>query len=358
VLRRTVTRPVYGGVARAVTACGPALIVAFHPITADPAARARDLARPLPPVITVVTDLVTAHRAWRDAAADQVIVPSPEIATRYAGDEAGPGRYVPLGLPVAAEFCQPPLSAPERARLKRELGLSGDFLVVLTGGAEGSGGLRRRAAAIARQVDDVDVVVICGRNRALRRRVSRLAGRAGGGRVTAQGFVANMADWLRCADIVVGKAGPGTIAEAACCGAPLVLTSFVPGQERGNAQFVTGAGAGLYAPRPRQLAAEIGRLRRDPRALAAMRADRGVAALTSVNCPMSHCATSGSMSHGTSQQVPAGATRLSGYPTSRPSTTQVARPPHPLRDDRPSRRWQRPRGPWPRPARLPRVRPR
>jgi UDP-N-acetylglucosamine:LPS N-acetylglucosamine transferase len=45
----------------------------------------------------------------------------------------------------------------------------------------------------------------------------------------------------------------------------------VPGQEQGNAEFVTGAGAGVFAPRPRQLAAEIGRLRRDPGALAAMR---------------------------------------------------------------------------------------
>ncbi|HEX3713948.1 MAG TPA: glycosyltransferase, partial [Trebonia sp.] len=104
-----------------------------------------------------------------------------------------------------------------------------------------------------------------------RRGRGRLARRAGRGRLTAHGFVGNMADWLRCADIVVGKAGPGTIAEATCCGAPLVLTSFVPGQEKGNAQFVTGAGAGVYAPRPRQLAAEVSRLRRDPGALAAMR---------------------------------------------------------------------------------------
>jgi hypothetical protein len=129
-------------------------------------------------------------------------------------------------------------------------------------------------------VDGVDVAVICGRNRSLNRRVSRLAGRAGRGRLTAHGFVGNMADWLRCADIVVGKAGPGTIAEATCCGAPLVLTSFVPGQEKGNAEFVTGSGAGVYAPRPRQLAAEIGRLRRDPGALAAMRA-----AAVRVSCP-------------------------------------------------------------------------
>jgi 1,2-diacylglycerol 3-beta-galactosyltransferase len=270
-LRRTVMAPVYGTVARATAACQPGLIVAFHPMTADPAVRAREIAGPLAPVITVITDLITAHLSWLDAAVDRVIVPSAEMAGHWAKDAAGRDRYVPLGLPVSAEFCRPPLGEAERTELKRELGMRGEFLVVLTGGAEGSGGLRRRAAAILRQTEDVDVAVICGRNRTLEKRVARLAGRTGNGRLTAHGFVGNMADWLRCADIVVGKAGPGTIAEATCCGAPLVLTSYVPGQEKGNAEFVTGAGAGVYASRPRHLAAEVGRLRRDPDALASMR---------------------------------------------------------------------------------------
>ena len=304
-VRRTVMAPVYGSVARAAETCRPALIVAFHPMTADPAVRAKGaIAEALAtrastvPVATVITDLITAHRSWRDAAVDRVIVPSEEMAARCARDGMPADRCVPLGLPVAAEFSEPPLSEAERKELKRELGIGGDFLVVLTGGAEGSGGLRRRAAAITRHVDDVDIAVICGRNKVLKRRVTRLArrterhaaspasshavGRAlrrvrrtvrpTSTRLTAHGFVGNMADWLRCADIVVGKAGPGTIAEATCCGAPLVLTSFVPGQEKGNAEFVTAAGAGVYASRPRHLAAEIGRLRRDPSALAAMRA--------------------------------------------------------------------------------------
>jgi 1,2-diacylglycerol 3-beta-galactosyltransferase len=251
------------------------MIVAFHPMTADPAVRARNLGEVFAPVITVITDLVTAHLSWRDAAVDRVVVPSEAVADTFARGGVSPERYVPLGLPVAGEFCRPPLSEAEREDLKRELGVRGKFLVVLTGGAEGSGGLRRRAAAILRQVDDVDVAVICGRNRSLRRRLGKVAERTGDGRLTAHGFVANMADWLRCADVVVGKAGPGTIAEATCCGAPLVLTSFVPGQEKGNAEFVTEAGAGVYAPRPRQLAAEIGRLRRDPGALESMRGASG-----------------------------------------------------------------------------------
>jgi len=117
----------------------------------------------------------------------------------------------------------------------------------------------------------VEVAVICGRNRVLQRRLGRLAARADG-RLVVRGFVSNMADWLRCADVVVGKAGPSTIAEATCCAAPLVLTSCVPGNEDGNVDMVVSAGAGRYAPRLGDLVAEVGRLRRDPAALAAMRA--------------------------------------------------------------------------------------
>ena len=71
--------------------------------------------------------------------------------------------------------------------------------------------------------------------------------------------------------MVVGKAGPGTIAEAACCGAPLILTSSLPGQEEGNAAFVVQAGAGRLAPRVRELVAEVRDLGDHPADLAAMR---------------------------------------------------------------------------------------
>jgi 1,2-diacylglycerol 3-beta-galactosyltransferase len=270
--RRTLLSPAYCSVASAVAACRPAAIVAFHPFTTDPAVRARDRSAPWAPVITVVTDLITTHLAWRDAAVDRIIVPSAPIGRRCELDGIPEGRYLEIGLPVAAEFSAAPAVAPERRALQRSLGLPGrEFLVVVTGGAEGSGGIYRRAAAILRQVDNVDVAVICGHNHRLRRRLARLAARAGD-RLTVHGFVDNMADWLRCADVVVGKAGPGTIAEATCCAAPLVLTSYVPGQEEGNAEFVASAGAGRYAPRLRDLVTEIGRLRDNPAALAVMRA--------------------------------------------------------------------------------------
>ena len=71
-----------------------------------------------------------------------------------------------------------------------------------------------------------------------------------------RGYVDDMADWLRCADVVAGKADPGTIAEAACCAASLIVTSSLQGQEDGNVDYVVRAGAGSHAPTPRGQAAE------------------------------------------------------------------------------------------------------
>jgi 1,2-diacylglycerol 3-beta-galactosyltransferase len=219
-------------------------------------------------VVTVVTDLVTPHVSWSAGADGLVVVPT-EAAGRCL---VGGGRVVVAGLPVGAAFACGPAGARERTALRRALGLAaGSFTVLLTGGGEGCGGLARQAKALLDRCGGVQVVAICGRNRRLRRRLDRLAD-SYGGRLTVHGFVGDMADWLRCADVVAGKAGPGTIAEATCCGVPLLLTSQLPGQERGNAGFAACAGAGSYVPTPRRLAAEVARLRADPATLAAMRA--------------------------------------------------------------------------------------
>jgi 1,2-diacylglycerol 3-beta-galactosyltransferase len=258
-------------VADAVAAHEPAAIVSFHPLTGGAAARVRQRQGRDVPVVTVVTDLVTSHAAWRACPADRVALPSAAVRERCRRAGLAANRCVETGLPVTSGFWGGPLPDGERAALRRSLGVSEQrFLAVLTGGGEGSGGLARRAAAIVRSFDDIEVVAICGRNHRLRRRLARLAVRAGG-RLIVLGFVDNMSDWLRCADVVIAKAGPGTIAEAACCGVPLLLTSQLPGQERGNAHFVAMAGAGRRAPRRWQLLRELSVLRHDPAALTAMR---------------------------------------------------------------------------------------
>lgn len=260
-LRSTVLKLANRPVADAVEHDRPGVIASFHPLTGAAAVQAGKRGNDIP-VLTVVTDLVNQHAAWWHDRVDRLVVPK----TTMRPDS------VALGQPVAADFAAGPLQPHQRATVRRALRVHQHrFLVVLTGGGEGSGGLARRAVTLLRRWHDVDIIVLCGRNRRLYRRLVGLSPRFAG-RLTVRGFVDNMADWLRCADVVVGKAGPGTIAEALCCGAPLVLTTHLPGQEKGNTEFVVNAGAGRRAPSVRRLVREIDALRRDAAAVDAMRA--------------------------------------------------------------------------------------
>jgi len=231
-------------------------VVSFHPLAGQMAARAwldQTPAGRTAALMVVITDLGVPHATWRADGTDLVATPA-------------------SGLPVGHGFRPGPATQTERGELRRSLRQrESAFLVVLTGGGEGAGRLGRYATAVLRGVPDADLAVICGRNTRLRRRLARLAARSDG-RLTVLGFVPDMAAWLRCADLVVSKAGPGTIAEAACCGAPILLMSHLPGQERGGVQRVTGAGAGRYLPRTSQLVTAIGQLKEHPGELAEMRA--------------------------------------------------------------------------------------
>ena len=88
-----------------------------------------------------------------------------------------------------------------------------------------------------------------------------------GERLRPIGFVDNMAQWMGAVDLVVTKAGPGTIAEALAVGAPLLITGHLRGQERRNPDFVAIGGAGFHERRMGRMVARIRQLERHPEQL-------------------------------------------------------------------------------------------
>lgn len=259
-LERTALRSVTTAVTEAIMGIDPDCVVSFHPLLNHVSVRAvRGQARRIP-VITVITDLVDIHIAWACRDVDAVVVPSPGGLDhcRRAGIPAS--RCYDFGLAVDRRFTEVPSDPAGIATLRQRLGLRADrFVVLVCGGADGSGGLVKHARAIASGSLDLDLVVICGRNQ---RAQSALAGlhTAAGHPVRVLGYVNNMAEWMRAGDVVVSKAGPGTIAEALCCGVPLLLVWYLPGQERGNVEWVVDIGAGRYVPRDEQLVDTVAEL--------------------------------------------------------------------------------------------------
>jgi 1,2-diacylglycerol 3-beta-galactosyltransferase len=250
-LRGSALRLVEPGLAAVVDTLQPALVVSFHPLLNHVAARAlHSLPGPRIPLATVVTDLVDVHAAWTCANVDAVVTASPGGLDRARRAGVPADRCFDLGLPVDESFASPAPAGEARRALRQRLGLSPDrFTVLLSGGGEGSGGLARRARALLDAQLDIDVVVICGRNAKVRAALEAMPAN----NLRVLGFVGNMSEWMRACDLLVTKAGPGAIAEALCSRAPLLLTSYVPGQERGNIDFVVDTGAGRWVPRLRDM---------------------------------------------------------------------------------------------------------
>ncbi len=218
------------------------MIVSLHPLANDPFLQA--LGKKRPPFITVVTDLVTIHTLWFHKDSDLCLVPTEAARQRALQAGLRPEQVQVVGLPVASRFCQP---AGDPKALREKLGWPQDRLVVLlVGGGEGMGPIEKTALAIAEANLPVTLVIIAGRNVELKQ---RLEAHQWPMKTLIYGFVHEMPDFMQAANILVTKAGPGTISEALNAGLPMILYSRLPGQEDGNVDYVISEGVGVWAPK-------------------------------------------------------------------------------------------------------------
>jgi len=248
---------IHNGLIRLFTSVQPDVIVSIHPLLNYVTIHAlEDLGLHIP-FLTIVTDLITVHYSWFAPGADAYIVPTEYARQLYLKRGLDPERVHMLGMPIDPKFTLPTESKQE---LQRKLGLDpGLPVVLLVGGGEGSGGLAASVHAISQARLAVQLLIITGRNRRLYVHLQRTRS---GLHVPAKvfGFVSNMPEMMHASDVIITKAGPGTICEALTCELPIILNGYVPGQEEGNVTFVVENNVGTLARNPGELIDTLRRL--------------------------------------------------------------------------------------------------
>lgn len=304
------------------------MVVSVHPLTQDvPLKVLRELDKEeergeKTPFVTVVTDLGSAHPTWFNPDVDRIFVPS-DALRRIALDRGfSPDQITQHGLPIRKGFwgessinsnnsvkamagaksnffddlaqlfqggkatttstktITKATITETKSGMRTKLGLSDVPTVLIVGGGDGMGGIVPQARAVATRLKDASVeegrlyqmVVVCGKNVDARDTLRSVNWDEDEGlEVKVEGFVNNMDEFMRASDVIVTKAGPGTIAEASICGLPCMLSSFLPGQEEGNIPFVKDAGFGSYSKDPKKIAEVVEGWLSDPDYLSEMR---------------------------------------------------------------------------------------
>ncbi len=218
-----------------VRSLAPRAVVATHHLPLVALAHDRRRGRLAAPLGCVVTDF-TAHAVWAEAGVDRFFVGGPFAGEELRAHGVPEERVCCTGIPVSRAFERAPVASPPRRG-------SGRLRVLVTSGGFGVGPLGRIVASFA-DIDDVELVVVCGRSEAVRRRIEALVRRRGL-RAEVVGFERDMPRRLAEAHLVVGKSGGLTVAEALTAGRPLLVAGAVPGNETINEVFVCTQGAGV-----------------------------------------------------------------------------------------------------------------
>ena len=247
----------------------PDVIVSVHPLLNHAALRARADAGLRVPLITVITDLGRVHEGWLLPEADMTVVPAREVYQRAIERGVPPERLRLLGHPVHPKFED---VSETKAEIRKGLGLpSNRPIALLMAGGEGGGKLLPTTLALAKSRLPFHLVVVTGRNAALKAKLEELAPQLPTP-MTVLGFRNDVPELMRASDLLVTKAGPGAIAEASIAEVPVVVYDFVPGQERGNLDYVRTNGIGVVALTAAEVVASVTRIVHNQERLVAMRA--------------------------------------------------------------------------------------
>lgn len=242
----------------------PVAVIATHFFPAAILSSLRGRNHLCAPLYVVPTDY-HIHSIWLYPHVDGYFVASTEAFRDCLERGIRSEKLTITGIPIHSNF----VKSYRREEICRRFGLDDRPVLLLSGGGKGLGDILPAAKALMTWGDYFQLLVIAGKNEALYQAIRPLA-------LTHPnchlfGYVDNMAELMCAADLLIGKSGGLTAAEAAAMALPLVICNPIPGQEEHNAAYLLAKGAAMAVDNCGELARRVYELIEDADRLTAMR---------------------------------------------------------------------------------------
>src|SRR5271163_3646314 len=228
------------------------------------------------PFVTLITDLADfPPRFWIEPIKEQYVIAGTEKAAEQARAMGHDAAHVfqTSGMILRPDFYQPNDSDP--LELRRSMGLIPDLpTAIMLFGGHGSKVMYEITERLDAAGLQLQLILMCGKNEEL---ANKLRGHKWKMPVHVMGFTKEVPKFMRAADFLIGKPGPGSIAESMVKGLPVLVecNAWTLPQERYNTQWVTEQRVGIVLENFTQVVDGVRRML-DPGALAEFR--RNVAA--------------------------------------------------------------------------------
>jgi glycosyl transferase family 28 len=253
------------------------LLVSVIPHFNQEIAEAWKLVHPQKPFVTLITDIADfPPHFWTESAENQYVICGSEKAVQQARAIGKDSAHIfeTSGMILRPDFYLPDESDP--AAIRGELGLQTDRTTgMLLFGGFGSKVMLEIVEQVDRAQLPLQLIVICGRNEKL---AETFRGRKWNLPLHVVGFTKEVHRLMRAADFLIGKPGPGSVAEAMMRKLPVILecNAWTLPQERYNTEWVKEKRVGIVLWNFREIVGGVKQLL-EPATLAEFR--RNVASL-------------------------------------------------------------------------------
>ncbi|MEN2997536.1 MAG: glycosyltransferase [Brevinematia bacterium] len=211
-------------------------------------------------LLTIVTDPFTCHPIWFSCPEVDLVAFSDQVKSLAIKHSVAPNKITVLPTVVGGKF-NTKLPDEKINELKRNLGFSPDkHVVLITGGGEGLQKGEVFLRELAKTNLDIELAIVCGRNQKLKQKSEKIAKEYPNKRIAVYSFVDFIYELINISSVVITKGGPATVMEVLLIGKPLIITSYLWEQEKGNVEFVLQNKLGLFETNPKKVAQIVSKL--------------------------------------------------------------------------------------------------
>lgn len=183
-------------------------------------------------------------------------------------------RIIVSGIPVDPIFA----ATKDKMEMRKKYGLNSESTCILiSAGGLGVGPVAEEIVPALMGLglkSKIQIVAVCGHNDELKQKLDAYSEQIAATSDTSLkvfGLTSQMDELMSAADLILGKPGGLTVAEALSKGLPMVIVNPIPGQEERNSDHLLEAGAAIRCHNLAGLAYKMGLLLNDPSRLAIMR---------------------------------------------------------------------------------------